>query len=237
MLKRLADKYEMHAPGYMFLGPGTRDMYATPVNRLDAIAKEHDITYGEMLTEGLDPYDGYYNQADALFQIRVEEEYPRMGMMESWLAVRAWNYFESKKPKRHRQNFHRVRMGNIGRPLSSEEVQYVRERDMYDLISSSFHERIPGGIDIVEVKAEWPDALPGNQVAEPMQVDAPPPQDVEMGIVGRIKRNKKPKEMRTLVAVWSRRRFKPATQEYVKHRWTWTCWQTFGDIRKVSVNV
>ena len=43
---RVSVSMPLHVPGYRYLGPGTSDLSAKPVNRLDAIAREHDLNYG-----------------------------------------------------------------------------------------------------------------------------------------------------------------------------------------------
>ena len=36
---------QLHAPSYKFLGPGTRNLNENPINKLDALAREHDLFY------------------------------------------------------------------------------------------------------------------------------------------------------------------------------------------------
>jgi hypothetical protein len=42
--------------GYEFLGPGNQINYNVPRNYNDAVAKEHDIAYGELQRKGINPY-------------------------------------------------------------------------------------------------------------------------------------------------------------------------------------
>ena len=37
--------FPLHFPGYSYLGPGTTDMNAVPINALDEIARRHDLAY------------------------------------------------------------------------------------------------------------------------------------------------------------------------------------------------
>lgn len=38
---------ELHAPSYKFLGPGTKNLDNNPINRLDALARDHDLYYSK----------------------------------------------------------------------------------------------------------------------------------------------------------------------------------------------
>ena len=42
--------------GYEFLGPGNDVLYQIPRNHNDAVAKAHDLAYGELQKRGVNPY-------------------------------------------------------------------------------------------------------------------------------------------------------------------------------------
>lgn len=52
--------------GYEFLGPGNDVLYQVPRNYNDAIAKAHDIAYGQLQRKGINPYITF-NAADEEF--------------------------------------------------------------------------------------------------------------------------------------------------------------------------
>lgn len=52
--------------GYEFLGPGNQVLYQVPRNYNDAIAKAHDIAYGRLQDQGINPYITF-NYADQEF--------------------------------------------------------------------------------------------------------------------------------------------------------------------------
>ena len=60
-------------PGYNYLGPFNGLDKGEPVNRADAVAREHDISYNEQLQAGDNPYLKY-NHADAEFQEKLKDD-------------------------------------------------------------------------------------------------------------------------------------------------------------------
>lgn len=60
-------------PGYNYLGPFNGLDKGEPVNRADAVAREHDISYNEQLQAGDNPYLKY-NHADAEFQEKLADD-------------------------------------------------------------------------------------------------------------------------------------------------------------------
>lgn len=57
--------------GYEFLGPGNDVAFTVPRNYNDAVAKAHDIAYGELIDAGYNPYITY-SQADADFLANIQ---------------------------------------------------------------------------------------------------------------------------------------------------------------------
>lgn len=60
-------------PGYNYLGPFNGLDKGEPVNRADAVAREHDISNNEQLQAGDNPYLKY-NHADAEFQEKLKDD-------------------------------------------------------------------------------------------------------------------------------------------------------------------
>jgi hypothetical protein len=52
--------------GYEFLGPGNEVAYQIPRNYNDVVAKSHDIAYGRLQRDGINPYITF-NSADEVF--------------------------------------------------------------------------------------------------------------------------------------------------------------------------
>lgn len=64
---------EMTVPGYNFAGPGNPVDDYPPVNPTDAAAKQHDIEYGKLQEQGINPYTTY-NDADEDFINKISKE-------------------------------------------------------------------------------------------------------------------------------------------------------------------
>lgn len=79
--------------GYNYCGPGNRVDNAPPLNRLDAMCKEHDIAYGVLQSKGVNPYVKF-NEADQTLLDGIntldDQEY-------DMVAVLADQYFGFKK--------------------------------------------------------------------------------------------------------------------------------------------
>lgn len=60
-------------PGYKYLGPFNGLDKGQPVNHADQVARDHDVSYGDQLREGDNPYVKY-NHADADFQARLSDD-------------------------------------------------------------------------------------------------------------------------------------------------------------------
>lgn len=83
------DQRGLVVPGYKYLGPLNGLDKGPPVNKADAVAKEHDIEYDKLLKEGDNPYLKY-NHADAEFQNKLQED-------TSWGGNLGRAVFQAKK--------------------------------------------------------------------------------------------------------------------------------------------
>lgn len=54
-------------PGYKYLGPGNSLDLGEPTNAADALAREHDIAYDELLKAGAKPYTQWSDADQAFF--------------------------------------------------------------------------------------------------------------------------------------------------------------------------
>lgn len=76
-------------PGYKYLGPFNGLNKGEPVNKADAVAREHDLEYGKLLEQGDNPYLKY-NHADKEFQEKLEGD-------TSWGGNLGRAVFQAKK--------------------------------------------------------------------------------------------------------------------------------------------
>lgn len=80
-----------HAPGYNYLGPGTKNMNRPPVNELDELARQHDIDYGYI---GSGAYT-YYNWADRKFLEGIRK-LKAQGFSDTYADI-AYQIFDTKR--------------------------------------------------------------------------------------------------------------------------------------------
>lgn len=66
-------KFKLVPNGYEFLGPGNTVAFQIPRNANDAVAKEHDIAYQQLIDKGINPYFTF-SKADQAFLNNIQPD-------------------------------------------------------------------------------------------------------------------------------------------------------------------